>query len=293
MKSVILIHLLNWEYHENEYTLDKGISFVNPNTHTVGSLYEKICESNNIDNGEPYTFNTGLILYDDTDSDYSFVPSSSHYSLSTTFINLLTIIYKGTLGHCRVIVSKDDFKTSHVSYTLYDSLTEFTDDLTVYHSKFDNNSIEMLDKVWQNIKSTYTSNVKKSRIDNMMNFFYFSWHTLSLELTGISLSIVLETLFAPHSNSELIHQIAYNVANFSGNEKEEKKELYKYVKKYYSIRSKLVHGETIKEVELSLIPPFFKFICEIILKIVSNNNLIHTFNDNEKRREFMQDKLFE
>ncbi|RKQ51741.1 hypothetical protein BXY85_2773 [Roseivirga pacifica] len=293
MKFVILIHLLNWEHHENEYILEEGISFINPNTHPVGKLYKKICGRDNIDEGEPYTFNTGLILYDETGSDHSFLPSSSHYSLSTTFINLLTIIYKGTLGHCRIIMSKDDFKTSHLTYTLYDSLTEFTDELTVYHSKFDGNSIEVLEKVWQNLKSTYTSGVQKSRIENMLNFFYFSWYTLTLELTGISLSIVLETLFSPHSNSELTHQIACNVSNLMGNEKEGKKELYKYVKKYYSIRSKLVHGETIKEVELNLIPPFFKFICEVILKIISDYSLIHTFNDNKKRREFIEDKLFE
>ncbi|PKQ46494.1 hypothetical protein CSW08_02905 [Confluentibacter flavum] len=126
-----------------------------------------------------------------------------------------------------------------------------------------------------------------------MIFFYFSWNTLSLELTGISISIVLETLFSPHSNSELTHQIAYNIASFTGKEKQEKTELYKYVKKYYSIRSKLVHGETVKEEELNSIPPFFKFICDIILKIISDDKLIHVFNDNQKRKEFLNDKLFQ
>ncbi|NQY01305.1 MAG: hypothetical protein HRT70_09325 [Flavobacteriaceae bacterium] len=149
-------------------------------------------------------------------------------------------------------------------------------------------------KVWQNLRATWASHTytEKSRIDNILSFFYFSWHTLSLELRAISLSIVLETLFSPHSNSEITHQIAFNVANFAGNEKEDKKELYNRVKKYYSIRSKLVHGEKVKEAELNLIKPFFEFICEIILKILIDRNLILTFDDNEKRREFLKDNLF-
>ncbi|PKQ45575.1 hypothetical protein [Confluentibacter flavum] len=159
MKYAILIHLLDWEHHENEYIIDKGITFINLKTHPVGKLYEKMCETDNIDDGSPYGFRTGLILYDDADTDYSFFhstfPSSSHYSLSTTFINLLTIIYKGTLGHCRIIMSKDNFETSHFTYELYDSLSEFTDDLVVYHSKFDIKSMKTLDNIWKNLKSTY------------------------------------------------------------------------------------------------------------------------------------------
>jgi len=301
MKFVILTYL-NWDYEENEYILDEGVSFVNLKTHPIGKLYKKICTIDNIDDGTPYFYSTGLILYDETDEDHSFLPSISHNSLSSIFINLLTIIYKGRLGYqSRVIMSKDNFKSSHLTYELYERSTMFIDELDELHAlqiKFDKNNIKLLNTIWNNLKSIYLSkiystNENKSRINNVLNFFYFSWNTLTLDLTGISLSIVLETLFSPHSNTELTHQISYNIANFMGNSKQDKINIYKSVKKYYSIRSKLVHGETIKEEDKNSIPEFFRFICEIILKIMIDTELIHTFNDNNLRKKYLENKLFE
>ena len=235
MKFAILIHLIHWQHQDKEVILDEGLTFVNLQTHSVGRLYKKICKVDKIDEGEPYGYDTALILYDDTQEDHSFIPSASQYSLSTTFINLLTILSNGTLGQCRVIVSTDNFKTAGTTFMLYESQTEFLHELVAYHSKFNTVKVKRLKTIWENLKSMYSSNTKKPRIDNVLNFFYFSWNTLSLEQTGICLSIVLETLFSPHSNSELIHQIAYNVAKFKGKDKEEKKELFKFIKKYYSI----------------------------------------------------------
>lgn len=293
MKFAILIHLLDWGLEDNEFILDEGLTFVNLNAHPVGKLYKKICKVDRVDEGDPYGYDTALVLYDDTGEDHLFFPTASKYSLSTTFVNLLTIIYKGTLGQCRVIASKDNFKTLHGTYMLYESQTEFIDDLVVLHSKFDKQNIQLLKSIWENLKATYTKDIQNLRIDNALNFFYLSWNTLTLEQTGICLSIVLETLFSPHSNNELIHQISYNVAKFSGTNKQQMKDVYKYIKKYYSIRSKLVHGETINENELKSIPLFFKFICDLILKIISDQNLIHTFNDNKLRKEFIENQMFE
>jgi hypothetical protein len=293
MKYAILIHLLGWEYQNNEYILDDGLTFVNLNEHQIEKLYKKLCFEDKVDEGDPYNYGSALILYDDTDKDHSFFPTSSKYSLSTTFINLLTIIYKGTFGDCRVIASMDNFETSHGTYMLYESQTEFIDELNVFHSKFDKSNFEILQTIWLNLKSTYANEIEKSRINNALNFFYLSWNTLTLEQTGICLSIVLETLFSPHSNNELIHQISYNVAKFKGQNKEERTGIYKYIKKYYSIRSKLVHGEIISMEELNSIPLFFKFICDLILKIITDMNLIHIFNDNKLRKEFIENQMFE
>ncbi len=293
MKFAILIHLLNWDHEDREFILDEGLTFVNLGTHPAGKLYKKICKVDRVDEGDPYGYDTALVLYDDTGEDHSFFPSASKYSLSTTLVNLLTIIYKGTVGECRVIASRDNFKTSHGTYMLYECQTEFIDDLVVFHSKFDKENMQLLKSIWGNLRATNIKDIQNSRIDNAVNFFYLSWNTLTLEQTGICLSIVLETLFSPNSNNELIHQISFNIAKFSGTNKQQMKEVYKYIKKYYSIRSKLVHGETINEDELKSIPIFFKFICDILLKIITDHNLIHTFNDNKLRKEFIDNQMFD
>lgn len=293
MKYAILIHLLDWGHEDKEFILDQGLTFVNLKIHPVGKLYKKICTVDNVDEGDPYGYDTALVLYDITGNDPSFLPSASKYSLSTTVLNLLTIIYKGTLGQCRVISSKDNFRTVNITYKLYESQTEYIEELVVFHSKFDKNNSRLLKSIWGNLKVTYTKGMRNSRINNALNFFYLSWHTLTLEQTGICLSIVLETLFSPHSNNELVHQISYNVAKYSGTNIQHKKDVYKYIKKQYSIRSKLVHGETINEDEIKSIPIYFKFVCDLILKIISDPNLIHIFNDNLLRKEFMENQMFE
>nr|WP_288836701.1 HEPN domain-containing protein [uncultured Flavobacterium sp.] len=293
MKFAILIHLLDWGHEEKEYILDKGLTFVRLKSHPVKRLYKKICKVDRVDEGDPYAYDTALVLFDDTEEDHSFLPTASKYSLSTTFLNLLTIIHKGTLGQCRVIASKDNFKTSHCTYMLYESPTEFMDDLVVFHSKFDKQNIQILKLIWENLKATYAKDIQNSRIENALSFFYLSWNTLTLEQTGICLSIVLETLFVPHSNNELIHQISYNVAKFSSSDKHERRDFYKYIKKYYSTRSKLVHGETISHDELESIPLFFRFMCDLLLKIISDPILINTFNDNRLRKEFLENQMFE
>ncbi|HEX9151869.1 MAG TPA: hypothetical protein VF842_07280 [Flavobacterium sp.] len=205
---------------------------------------------------------------------------------------MLTIIKKGTLGDCRVISSTDDFKTVHGTYLLYQSQTEMIDSLAVFHSEFEEETEKTLRIIWNNLKEVWKSSNEKSRINNVLNFYYFSWHTLSLEQTGICISIVLETLFTPHSNSELVHQISFNAAKFLEQDNEERMKIYRYVKKYYNIRSKLVHGEIISVSEHSLIHDFFKFISTIILQIIIDNKKILIFNNNKSRQKYLDELLF-
>lgn len=295
MKFAILIHLLNWDNEDKEFIIDEGITFVNLKNHPIDKLYRKMQSKGKIDVDGQFEFDTAIILHDDSNSDPSFLPTESKYSLFQTFINLLTIIFKGTLGHCRVIISKNDFKTVIGTYELYERQGEFIglDKLVVYHSKFDKENLEHLKLIWFNLRSIWATDTQKSRIENALNFYYFSWNTLTLEQTGICLSIVLETLFSPHSNTELIHQIAFNISKFKGKDKNEKTKIYKYIKRYYAIRSKLVHGETISEYELDSIPEFFKFTSDLILQIISDKKLIHIFNDNKLRKDFIEDQLFD
>jgi hypothetical protein len=226
------------------------------------------------------------------ENDPSFSPSHSQYSISTLLLNILTILNGGVLGTSRVIASQDDFETSWGTYLLYENQTEFIYDLITYKGKFDEAIASQLKPIWENLKATWKKNESNPRINNVLDFFYFSWHTLTLQQTMICLSIVLETLFAPHSNTELVHQISFNVAKFLGKNELDRMEIYKYIKKYYSIRSKLVHGETISEDDLKSIPEFFKFTCNIILKIISDAELIHIFNNNQLRKIYIEQQLF-
>ncbi len=291
MKYAILIHLLDWKHQKDIAEIDKDISFINLHSHPAGNLYKTICRENYVDEGCPYSYRTAILL-SDVENDHSFFPSNEEFSISTTLLNLLTLLKKGTLGDCRVISSRDDFQSMYGTYLIYQSQTEIMDSLNIFHTGFDEETENTIKLIWGNLKEVWKKSSNSSRINNVLSFYYFSWHTLSLEQTGICISIVLETLFSPHSNSELIHQISFNTAKFSENDSENRIKVFKYVKKYYSVRSKLVHGDIISINEYGLITEFFKFISEIILKILKDPKLIHIFNDNNERKKYFDEVLF-
>jgi hypothetical protein len=58
----------------------------------------------------------------------------------------------------------------------------------------------------------------------------------------IALAIGLESLFSPGDQGELNYRISQLVAQFIGNDPEERKTIFSSVKELYSRRSKLVHG---------------------------------------------------
>jgi hypothetical protein len=291
LKFAILIHILDWDFNETEYIIDNGISLIHIRDHPIEKLYHSLFKEKGIDDEEPFMFNTALVLYDETNEDHSFYPSASPQSLSSIFLNLLTILNGASIGICRVIGSKDNFDTSWGTYELYDALTENVYELTEVRIELNKQNLELVHRIWNNLKIVWASG--HSRIDNALTFYYLSWNTHTFEQTAISLSIVIETLFSPDSNTELSHQIAFNLAKFMGETKADRNEKYGLIKKYYSIRSKLVHGDSIKNAELDSIPIFFNLISNVFLKILIDKELIVLFNDNAMRKVYLKDKLFD
>jgi hypothetical protein len=286
------MHLLEWEYERKEFIIEDDIKFVDLDGHPAQALYFLLCATAGLETGGPYIFKSALIL-DDFKSDHFIFPSASPASISSTIMNLLTMIHGGTLGHCRVISSDDDFRTCWGTYELYDALSEGVYDLQVGRKKLDLDNLNLVQTICTNLKANAETNTKHARISNALNYFYLAWHVHTFEQTVIGLSIVIEILFAPHSNTELSHQVSYNIAKFISKTKNERHEKYKMVKKYYAIRSKIVHGELINNDEYDSIPVFFQFISSILIKILSDSNLIVLFNDNKLRKQYLDDLLFD
>ena len=110
----------------------------------------------------------------------------------------------------------------------------------------------------------------------------------------MNLSVFLETLFSPEGDQELTHQIAYNFAWFGGNSDENRKEIYKLIKKFYNLRSKIVHGDIPNQDKLvELTPEIFLLCAECLKKILSSEELIQIFNDSFKRKSYFEKFMFD
>lgn len=287
----IIIELLEWDCESPRLEIDSIVTFINIENHFAGILQNKLFEPNSF--ADDKFFSTAILITDDAGYSKETFPSDETYSYSTELLTILTLIFKGSLGQCRVIISMDEFKTAYSSFTLYETSAWNYECLTSIDSKLNQKTFDLVNIVWQNLRQMPNYPKFHPRVINAFDFFYFSWNSIHLYQTALSISVVLETLFSPHSANELSHQIAFNVAKFYHKEKKDRIEAYSYVKKYYSVRSKLIHGDDVSTSDLNLIHDFFKFICELFLKIISSPKLIEIFNDNNCRKKYFEELLFE
>lgn len=73
--------------------------------------------------------------------------------------------------------------------------------------------------------------------------FYQSSHKQKDEAERlIHLAVALEALFSPDDKQELSFRIRQNASQFIGKNAEERKDIFKFLKDIYSLRSKVVHG---------------------------------------------------
>lgn len=290
-KTAILIHYLGWQSSKTKFALGNGIYIHKLATHNVGKLYFNECKSKNMDNGEPYLYDVCIIIHD-----WESVASGSGfttdpYSLVSQLINVIAIYFVTVIDMIRVIISRDNFKQyKHTEVIDYCGVqSEF---LLESKIAINDKNIKEIKKIWANMRRLWYEKQSQSRVINALTHFYYSWNVHYIEQTAIYASIVLEILFSPHSKDELSHQIAFNVCQFLGSDKNEKSLIYKKIKNYYSVRSKIVHGNQLSSKEEDVVPEFYKTICAILLKIIGNKKLSEVFDDNNKRKVFLENLIF-
>ncbi len=290
MKISGLLHLLNWYSDEIEFELTPGLKILNLQGTDLLKLYIDECLKKDLDYGEPFEYQTALEI--DTNKIESWGDDFiDPYSQGSRMLNLLTIYFGSPLGMVRIIHSTDEYKTLHFTREsqLYTAQIDF---LITYHHGIRKSDIEEIKKMARNTSLLWDSEKASSRIINGLTYYFYSWNIHYLEQSAINLAIALECLFSPFSNNELSHQISFNVANFLSRKRKEKENIYKQFKKFYSIRSKIVHGELIHNKDIDVITKTFIDTSLIIKQILSDIDLIKTFNDNKLRKDYLNDLVF-
>jgi hypothetical protein len=96
--------------------------------------------------------------------------------------------------------------------------------------------------------------------------------------------IALECLFSSDDKSEVNHKVSERVSHFIGNSPEERVELFKKVKKLYDLRSKFVHGQSIKSAikDLSILSiEIDEILRRIFRKLIDNKEIADIFLGNQ------------
>lgn len=144
-----------------------------------------------------------------------------------------------------------------------------------------NQTVEEVKKIFAKQKNTELE--RKLILSSKM--YWLALQSYSAEITFISLISALESLLLGESDRDYIGlKISEKVAFLMSDEQEERLEIYKSMKKYYDIRSSLVHGKSGKAVkveraDLDTIKHIFTAVFEKILNMVETYTSLHTEDD--------------
>lgn len=257
----------------------------------VEALYYRLCRENGIDSGDPHSFDSHVRF--DGPQAKEALDAGDPYSLVDRACNLLTVQFRDPIAFCRVIRSYDAFDSAadtHIAWH-YGSQTEF---VVGAQSTITDAAVENLRRMWAVVDGLWVEHKILNRIVNALTYFQYAWRASYMEQICLNLVIVLESLFAPHHQGELTHQVAFNTAHFAGRDPEERRAIYRYVKKLYGERSRVVHGG-LPNVEGIIDPTVqaFHLCADVLGKILLDQQMSEIFSDEGRRRELMESYMFD
>ena len=311
MEATVLIHLPQWESSRDFIELEKGITLCRTEGTETEKLYNELCETRHVDDGDPFNFATHVHFSDNIDLG-RIVEWRGPFSAVSQVCNLIAICSATPLGMCRLILRGTDHGRPWIHTEI---IYDHSPGVDVLHThpesihgggggsaskgggRFPLLNETVLSRIAQCWR-VYTEldrvgSDRDHRVQNALSYFFYSWNSYYLDHTCLNLAIVLESLFAPPSPLEVSHQIAFNASRFYGDSRSQREELYRTVRKFYSIRSQIVHGGKPEEKSLSSITPQVFCLCaEILQRILGDRDNALRFSSGEKRKKLINEWLF-
>jgi hypothetical protein len=286
-----LIHGVRWEILEPEIELSPGIKLANLRDTAIGHLYERACREMNMDHGDPFLYDAYILLEPTPERPYIH-DYGDPYAVLDRVCNIIALELEQPIAMCRTFSSGDYFKTFDDTFELYhygiptETLSEDWGTLTDVNKK-------TIRRMWQVADDLFARTTAQGRLVNSLTYFYLAWRSHVLEQVCINLAICLEVLFAPHSQSEVSHQISFNASRFMASKVDEREEVFNRIRKFYKIRSTIVHGGRPDDSKLfETTRPMFCECARILKKILSQPSLAHRFEEENERQLMMREFLF-
>jgi hypothetical protein len=287
----LLLHLTPWELEAASARVGPGITINAMEGSTVERAYHFLCSAEGLDDGEPFSY-TVFVLFEPTEDHSYLLGYGDPYAVVDRFVNIFTIEMGRPTDTARIIWSTDWFNKSLETFWLYTPAAQ-TEFLATDFPPLTEARLQSLIRLWSVAETIWHADVAQGRITNALAYFYYAWRSHHLDQTCVHLAIALETLFAPHSQGETTHQIAFNIAHYMRDTPAERAELYSRVKKFYGLRSAVVHGgRPDYDTLIDTIPNVFRLTAEILGRVLSSEDAARQFEDTGLRRAMFDRFLF-
>jgi len=310
LKSALLVQGIQWKSEHDRFELLDGIYLEPHKAGRIRQLYEEECKNKYVDDGDPFTFDFNIV-FPPEEHDEVFLYYGGPHSIISQICNLIVIATTMPFGLCRLVGTKDDFKSCWGTIVIYDWNPDmdylrrdpdlFERDGSLIQTRGDDRAgcdltddkLVIIRTMLETLRAMREPAITSTRINNALDFFFYAWRSYYMPHVCMNLAIVLETLFSPAANTDISQRVAFHVCRFCGNSEEERVALFTMIKKFYGLRSKIVHGDKPKEHELyELTPRVFHLVAWLLSRLLSDWELVETFGNDKKREKMMNQWLF-
>lgn len=287
--SAGLLHVIGWDLPFDTLELSPFIKVCRMENSIVAQMYETLCAEKGIDEGEPYWYDSFVLLEPDGDTDN--INSGDPYCLLDRVCNVIALVLARPIAMCRVVQSEDKFKTCLRTYEIFQYGLQ-TDFLMKSQAYIDAEKGAEIKAAWTAASSLWNEKKSASRVNSALTYFYYAWRSPYLDQCCLNLAVCLELLFTPHSQGEVSHQISFNVAHFLGRTPAEMKDVYRVIRNFYGIRSRIVHGGMPGEEKvITATVETFRLTSESLCKILTRG-FGQVFDTDNRRKELLASFLF-
>lgn len=289
-----LFQCVEWQLPESLCQLDSNACLCKYKDSDVGDLVKKLAEDIDFDEGEPFGYET----YVKVTFPESMHPKDLYNYLSSRGVemvcSLLGIVQGGGYPDlCHVIYmhpqSRPWIDTIHdINNPQIDTIQNMMYERGIKLS-INETTVKALKIALSNFNKARTSENKFNHVDNALKFYSNAWRSPTEVEALIHLNVALESLFAPHSHSEISHQIGINLSRFLTSDPAERKPMCENVKKIYTERSKIIHGEPPSGLFklTDVLWEAYVITAKALSKILMDENVTAIFANNDRRRQFL------
>lgn len=274
----------DWELICNEIIISENIKLVNAKESKVFEAFQNYCRESGYEGGEgsDYPYYLELNMIEDV--------FANPYTDLAVIINIMTIILN-TPHHntMRFIPHWPNLKYSQIERGSEYPIDGNWLDYSVSNNLTDEKALEI--KTAFNNFNTLVH--KETGLFNSVLYFYQAWNSHFTEHVTVQLAISIESLFSPDTRSELTHQIAMNYSFFLEQDPQERFELYKHTKRFYNIRSAVVHGGSVKKLDYLVVKDIYYRQKQVLKKLLLSQDYCEIFTDKRKIKSFFESLIFD
>lgn len=204
-----LIHGVGWEVDQSILPIAPFVTLMCPRHSSVEDCYFRLCATNGIDDGDPFSFETAVILED----------PSGGFASTTEVLRLCSVVAVmsgSALGLCRLIRSADGFRSPWSTETLfhYGEQTDFLiDDPIVDRTLLGDIAVGC--KTLLSLDKPYNT---PGRLENAAHHFGLAARSPHLDAVCLELELTLDILFDAGTDDNRASRIGESIARFLGHE---------------------------------------------------------------------------